>query len=283
MPGMGVPQLGEAAGDAAAADVAQGDPGDQQAAHHQQRDLDDVGQRHRLQAAVQLVGQREQAEQGERQHLVHAGDLVHRDRSQPQDRGQVHEYVQAQPEHRHQRADPRAVPFLQELRHGVDAVAQEDRQEELADDQQGRRRHPLVRRDRQADGIAGAGHADDLLGRDVGRDQRGADRPPRQRAAGEEVVGGRLLVPGLLARHPLRQGEDARQVHEHDHHIECCQLHAPSPGRRPSSCGGHGPPPDAPMASGSTGPGEPRRRPPGAARSRALTARSGRTGSARLR
>ncbi len=221
-----VPQLLETTGDAGvAAHRVERQRGHQQATEDQQRNLHDIGQRHRLEAAIQLVEQREHADQHQRQHLVHAGDLGHRDRAQPQDRGQVDENVQAQPEHRHQRTDPVAVPLLQELRHRVDAVAQEDRQEVLAHDQQGKRSHPFVGGDGQADRVAGAGHADDLFGRNVGGNQRRADRPPRQRAPGQEIVFGTLAVPGLLTRDPLRQHEDAGQVDQYDCHIECCQSH----------------------------------------------------------
>ena len=208
-----------------AADPGQRQIGDHQPAEHQQRDLHDISQRHRLQPALDLVGEREHAEQDECQRLVDARDLDHRDRAQPDDAGEVHEHVQRQPEYRHQRADARAVPPLQELRHGVDLVGEEDRQEKLADDQQRQRRHPLVRRDGETDRIARPRHADDLFGRDIGRDQRCADRPPGQVLGGEEIIGGVLGVASLFAADPLRQREDADGVEHHHRDIDVRQTH----------------------------------------------------------
>src|SRR5690606_26371142 len=81
----------------------------------------------------------------------------------------------------------------------------------------------------------GAGHAVALHGRDVGREQRGADRPPRQHAAGEEIVLGVLAVAGFLPRHPLGEDEDPGQVGQHDHDVERGKHHplAPSPAAAP--------------------------------------------------
>ena len=122
-----------------------------------------------------------------------------------------------------------AVPPVEELRHGVDVVLEEDRQEELADDQQGRRRHPFVRRDGEPDRITGAGHADDLLGRDVRRDQRRADRPPRQVLRREEIVGRVLFVTRFLARHPLREAEDPDRVNDDDNGVDRRKAHSGCP------------------------------------------------------
>ena len=209
-----------------AAQLPQRQPRDDEAAQHQQRHLHDIGQRHRLQPAPDLVQQRERAQRHQRDVLVDPRHLGDRDRAEPDDRGEVHEHVQRQPEQRHQRADARAVPLLQELRHRVDPVAQEDRQEELADDQQRQRRHPFVRRDRQPDRIAGARHADDLFGGDVGCDQRRADRPPGQVLRRQEIIGGVLGAgPRLVARDILREAEDRDAVRDDDGDIDDTQLH----------------------------------------------------------
>jgi hypothetical protein len=109
---------------------------------------------------------------------------------------------------------------MEELRHGVDVVLEEDRQEELADDQQGQRRHPFVGSDCEPDGVARPGHADDLLGRNIGRDQRSADRPPRQVLRREEVIAGVFLVPGLFPTDPLCEAEDADRVDDDDGEID---------------------------------------------------------------
>jgi hypothetical protein len=49
-------------------------------------------------------------------------------------------------------------------------------------------RQPLVGRDRQADFEAGTAHPDHLLGGNIRGDERGADRPPGERAFREKIV-----------------------------------------------------------------------------------------------
>ena len=229
-----VDQLREARREAGAgADPVERQIGDDEPAEHEQGDLDDIGQRHRLQAAAQLVEQGEGAEHDERQILVDPRHLVDRDRAQPDDRGEVHEHVEREPEHRHQHRQRPPVTPREELRHRVDFVLQEDRQEELADDQQGRRRHPFVGGDGEPDRIARARHADDLLGRDVGGDERGADRPPGQVLRRQEIVRRVLLVPLLLAADILGEEEDRDRVGDDDDDIDRCELHLCLPAFRP--------------------------------------------------
>ena len=129
--------------------------------------------------------------------------------------------------------------MLEELRHRVDAVAEEDRQEIFADDQQGQRRHPFVGGDGEADRIARARHADDLLGRDIGRDQRGADRPPGQILRRQEIIRRVLGLAAFLARNPLGEAEDEDRVGDHHNHVDRRQAHGRPPPPPP-------PPPPAP-------------------------------------
>src|SRR5690606_19309767 len=49
-----------------------------------------------------------------------------------------------------------------------------------------------------------------------------------QGLAGQEVVGGRLLVAGFLARNQLREDEDAGQVGEHDGDVQRREFHSGS-------------------------------------------------------
>jgi len=130
-------QRAEARDDAgAAADFVERQSRHHQAAEHEQRDLHDVGHRDRAQPAPQLMEEREQAERNQRRGLINARYFRHGDRAEPHDGGQVHEDVEREPEHCHQRADARSVPLLEKLRHRVDLVLEEDRQEPLADDHQ---------------------------------------------------------------------------------------------------------------------------------------------------
>ena len=83
--------------------------------------------------------------------------------------------------------------------------------------------------------VAGTGHADDLFGRDVRRDRRCADRPPRQRLAGEEVSRFASLPPPLPKQTPDREDEDAGEVGQHDCDIQCPQTHGATPAVGPVS------------------------------------------------
>ena len=100
----------------------QRDISDHQPSEHQEDHLDDVRQGHCLQASVQRIGNGEQSQQYQRVLVVEAGNGVNRQCAQPQDRGQVHEDVDAQPEYGQNRAHAAVVTLLQELGHGVDAV-----------------------------------------------------------------------------------------------------------------------------------------------------------------
>ena len=89
------------------------------------------------------------------------------------------------------------VAVLEELGDRVDAALEKLRQEEERDDDQGDGGHPLVAGDGHAEPVGGlAAHADELLGRDVGGDERKADQPPGQPATGEEVVLGAIARCG---------------------------------------------------------------------------------------
>jgi hypothetical protein len=130
-----------------------------------------VGQCDGLKTAIYRVGSGEDTDGDQGGLVFDAGDSVNRGGAKPQDRSQIHKDVDAEPEHGHHVAHRWAVTFLQELGHGVDAVLEEDRQEVLADNDQCQGGHPLVRSYTQADDVAGPGHADDLFGGDVRRDQ----------------------------------------------------------------------------------------------------------------
>src|SRR6185295_11445364 len=153
------------------------------------------------------------------------GDGMYSGSAEPQDRSQIYEHVNAEPEDRHYGTHAWAVTLLQKLRHCVDAILQEDRYEILADYDERQCRHPFVGSDAESDHVARPGHADDLLGRNVRGDERGADRPPGQRTAGEEVVLRVLLMRAFLARDPLREHEDGNGVDRNDGNVERSERH----------------------------------------------------------
>ena len=79
----------------------------------------------------------------------------------------------------------------------VDSGLEEFGQEKQRDDDQGDGRHPFIAGHGQAGRArALAGHADEMLGRDVGRDQRKPDQRPDQAAAGQEEILARIFPCG---------------------------------------------------------------------------------------
>ena len=107
--------------------------------------------------------------------------------------------VMMRDDRQHVAARHREAP-LEELRHREDERAHVERHEHPGEHEQ----TPgvqLVVRQRHAVLGARAGQADDVLGADVGGENRGADDPPAQIATGQEVVGGGVLV---LAEIPTR-------------------------------------------------------------------------------
>jgi hypothetical protein len=103
--------------------------------------------------------------------------------------------------------------------------SEEDRQEEFADGQHCQRRHPFAGSNRQPDGIARTRHADDLFGRDIGRDQRGPNGPPRQAFGSVGIVRAVLFVPSLFAADELRQAENYDRMDSDHDDIDGSQSH----------------------------------------------------------
>ena len=84
--------------------------------------------------------------------------------------------------------------------------------------------HPLEAADRHADGKAAAGEADEVLGRDVRREHRGADERPAQLPAREEVA----LRPGLPAHDHQADEEHRREVGGDDQPVDEVERHVSS-------------------------------------------------------
>ena len=194
--------------------------GRDEATEDQEDHLDDVGPGHGRQPAVQRIGRREGRQTEHSVDHRNAHDGLQRERAEVQHGGEVDEDVERDPEDRQDRLELRGVPLLDELGNRVEPLLDEDGQEVFADEDQGQRRHPLIRGDGQADFESGAGHADELLGGYVGRDEGGAHRPPGERFAGEEIVLGVFLVALFFAGHPETDPEDEDGIADEDGVVE---------------------------------------------------------------
>ena len=183
--------------------------GQQGRAGQQRHALDQVRPHYRLEAAVDGVGAGERGDQPDADAHVQAEDRMHSQRARVQHHGQRHEDVGRKQEDRHQRAGARVVAVFEVLGDGVDARPQELGQEEEPDEHQRDGRHPLVAGDGQSQVVAASRHPHEVLGRDVGRDEREADQPPRQVPPRQEVACGIPLPPGRIKRNPHHDGEKA--------------------------------------------------------------------------
>ena len=209
----------------AARNFLQRDIGNHETSHHEQRHLHDVRQCDRFQPAVQRVGPGKKPERHKRILNRNARYDMHSRRAKPKYRGEIDQDVEPQPEHGHHEPHARAVAALQEFRHRVDLIFQENRQKELAHDQERQRRHPFIGRDTEPQRITRARHADDLFGGNVRRDQRRADSPPGEGLARQKIVLAVLDMAGLLPRHELRQQKDGNRVADDNGNIDCAQAH----------------------------------------------------------
>ena len=91
---------------------------------------------------------------------------------------------------RHDEARERAVAILKKLGNGVDAAAQELRQEDERNNNKSDGGHPFIRGDRHSKPIRRRPrHSNELLGRDVCRDEREANEPPGESPPRKEISG----------------------------------------------------------------------------------------------
>ena len=194
--------------------------GRDEAAEDQEDHLDDVGPGHGREPAVQRIGRREGRQAEHPVDHRNAHDRLQRERAEVQHGGEVDEDVERNPEDRQNRLELSGIALLDELGNRVQSLLDEDGKEVFADENQGQRRHPLVRGDGQANLESGAGHADELFGRNVGRDEGGPHRPPGERLAGEEVILGVFLVALLVAGHPEADPEDEDGIADEDGVVE---------------------------------------------------------------
>ena len=126
------------------------------------------------------------------------------------------EHVGDERDQRQHPARRRREAALEELGHRVDARAHVEGHHHPAEHQQAPRVQLEVRQRHAARG-ARAGEADEVLGADVRREDRGADHHPAQMTAGEEVV----VHGGAIAQNrPPREAEQQGEVGPHGDPVE---------------------------------------------------------------
>ena len=145
--------------------------------------------------------------------------------------GEIHEDVAGDDQHGVEGAGVRAVTALQVLRHGRDAVADVERDEDQQQDRQGREDHPFPVHHGHAELVGVPDLADELLGTDSRRDDGGPDGVPGQAVAGAKVLlNGRLLSSGYGEadnQHDHDVPEEENRVEQSEHSTQPC-LRSPT-------------------------------------------------------
>ena len=194
----------------------------------QHRGLQGVGVDDRPQAALHRVEARHEAHAPDHPEARPAEDVGEDDRRGPQRDRDLRQHREHDHEAGEQQPHAGREAPLQELGHGVDAVPDVEGQEEDDERHDAVDGHPLEAADRHADREAAAGEADEVLGRDVRREHRGADEGPAQLPPRQEVA----LRPGLPAHDHEADEEHGREVGGDDEPVERLQVMCVIPGAR---------------------------------------------------
>ena len=199
----------------------------------ERRALQQIGPGTRLEAAGKHVDRRQRADDPAADRDVpqiiaghgHALEIARDDLgSRINDRGGRHADQDDQRGNRHDQAGKRVVAVLEKLRNRVDAAAEERGQEDKGHHDERDGGHPLVTGDRHAQPVGClATHSHELLGRDIGGDQRESHQPPGQAAARQEVILGPVFAVRLLPRAlPQPNGDNGHHEDDEDDEISNC-------------------------------------------------------------
>ena len=115
-----------------------------------------------------------------RMELIGPHEVRQGEGTEEQNRCQVNEDVEKQPENGHNQTDGFVVTLAQKLRHREDAVLEVDRNKPDRHNNEGNGSQPFINRNGHTHRKPTSRHTDELLGRNVGSNQRGADGPPSQ-------------------------------------------------------------------------------------------------------
>ena len=181
----------------------------------QRNALEHVGPDDRLQPAVDRVAAREHADRPDPGRKVEPEDARQCQASRVEYSGQAHNDVDGHQICGHDDAWSRSESELEVFGEGVDAGLEKPGQEHECHEDERDGCNPLEGGDCQSRLKPLAGHADEVLGGDVGSDQRDADEPPGQVAASQEVVGGRVLPAGRVegyAHHDAEENEEGDEI-----------------------------------------------------------------------
>ena len=151
---------------------------------------------------------------------MQAQNLLDGQCAQPSHRGEVDEDVEEKPQNGESKTYTIIIAFAQELWNRKNLAVEHHGQKEFTDDNQGHCGHHFVGSNGNAVAEARARHADKLLGRDVGGNQRGSHGPPCQCVAGKEIVVCTLFFSILVAAEEQTKAYQQHKVTYKDKHID---------------------------------------------------------------
>ncbi len=202
------------------ADFRQPYDGHQQTTNHHHDELNKIRPRHRTQPAVDGIAASQQRERDDGDGFVDVEHAAHRLGAGEHHDRHLRDDPQHEAAHGEEVAAMRVVTALQKFRHRVKPAPDVEGQKNPDQHGKGNDVPPLPLRDDEAHGVGDAHHADEMFRADVRRDDRAADRVPRQPFAREEVVPG---IRGLPARHPKAQHDREQQVDSEENKVQ--RLH----------------------------------------------------------
>ena len=198
------------------------DNGEDDAADDEPRALHHVRVDHSAQAALHRVDGREDGQADHDRQLVPTEQQDAEERARPKVDGVLGKHVHHQQIAGEEGAQAPSEAALEEFGDGVDPAAQIERRKQRGENDEAPRGHPFEPAGDEADTVAVARHADHVFGRDIGGEQRHADKRPPQVAPGQEVLGVRLL----LARRTQNCSDNERQTDDDDDRNRECLSRA---------------------------------------------------------
>ena len=212
---------GEQAAETADLGLREDENGDHDARRQEHERLDDVGPDDGLQAAQDRIDAGDDREyenpRGVAYFEVRAAQQVAQGaRADVETQGHAHDHDGDDGERRIEKAAARVVALRQVFRQGIEPHLAVERQEHEGQNQQPGDRAVFEVRLREADRIADAEHADEMLRADVGAENRAGHAPPGDALAGQE----KILRALFLAARPQPDRHDHDQARQKNRKIE---------------------------------------------------------------
>lgn len=192
-----------------------------QSSAHNEGELHHVCPCHRSHAAINGIDPGNEKEEYDDEHSDGNGhaangdsqplktyNLLNGQRTEPRHGGEVDEYIEEYPQNGEGESHSAVIPRSEKLGHGEHVARHHDGQEEFADEDEGHDGHDFVGGNGKSIDITRARRSDELLGGNVGNDERGAYRPPCQGVVCKEIAIGIFGTSAVAEKHAKRNEHD---------------------------------------------------------------------------